>query len=1435
MTRDRSFTRLVVIASAVALLGGWGALVRTHAQTPTASSSQKPKMRSTTQAQRKAAAARRKAAREAAGKAATTTATDTALSPMMKAAAALAAPSVTPTFSLVPGADGMLVPDYFGLVPNYATSPLPYIDGSGALAGGIQKFVDPLPSLPIGQADACTYSGQAADCYEIELREYFQQFHRDLPPTKLRGYVQVKNGVDVAPIQYLGPIIVATRNRPVRVTFRNKLPRSGAGGDLFIPTDTTYMGAGKGPDGVSPYAQNRATLHLHGGTTPWISDGTPHQWTTPAGDATAYPKGVSVKNVPDMPDPTAPQGTLTFYYSNQQSARLMFYHDHAYGITRLNVYAGEAAGYLLTDAVEQDLIARNVLPGVGTPLVIQDKTFVPDGNPTNDPAKYVTNLTGNTFASQLAAQDPTWNSGKWGGFGQLWYPHVYMPNQNPYDLTGANAMGRWDYGPWFWPPLTTIQFQPIANPYANQPGEPPLIPGTPSLSGVPEAFMDTPIVNGKAYPKVDVPAGVVRFRLLNAANDRFLNLSLFVAADKKSPTTAGGGTPVLCNGTGGVPLGDCTEVAMVPFNSTQNGITPFPLEWYTQGLPFSLDDRIGGVPDPRSRGPAMIQIGTEGGFLPAPVVIKNQPINYVYNRRDIVVGNVLQKALFLAPAERADVVVDFTKFAGQTLILYNDSPAPVPASDPRLDYFTGDQDMTDTGGAPSTFPGYGPNIRTVMQIHVAGSGGTGGVDDVDPTVLARLQTEIPKAFAASQDTIIVPQAPYNAAYPAAVYGVFPSDVTAYVRIQDTSHSFTPIGSATPVLADLQPKSIIEDFQLDYGRMNALLGVEIPRTNAVLQTSIPQNYIDPPTELLAFADPGTNVSVTAAGTLGDGTQLWKITHNGVDTHAMHFHMFNVQIINRVGWDGAIRPPDDNELGWKDTIRTNPLEDIIVAIRPIRLLNLPFKLPNSVRPLDVTQPIGSTMGFTDIDPNNNPVTVTNELVNFGWEYVWHCHLLGHEENDMMRGMIMAVPPETPINLAAAFQGTGANRTVRLTWVDNSLNATSFTLQRASDANFTANLLTVPLGNVTTYTDATASTFFYRVFASNTVGLALGTYPTMTANSGFSNVASPPLPVNTVSPTALAFGSQLVGTTSAPRSVTVTNTGNATLSLAAIALGGANASQYALVTGANACPTGASTLAAGASCTVGVTFKPTSAGSKPATLNVNAAAPALSVAVSLSGTGGAPIAIDLAQFGDSSLNSDRISATFRTTVANELVLAFVSADANPPPLANTTVTSVTNTGGAVTWTLVRRANAQLGTAEVWRATMPTARTGTVTAFFNAFVPARSITVVSFTGTGSGAAAIGATGSFSAASGAPTGTIVTQGANSWVWGAGTDWAAATARTVGANQTMVHQTLATVGDTYWVQRQNAATPAAATSVTINDTAPTGDRYNLVVVEIRTP
>ena len=118
---------------------------------------------------------------------------------------------------------------------------------------------------------------------------------------------------------------------------------------------------------------------------------------------------------------------------------------------------------------------------------------------------------------------------------------------------------------------------------------------------------------------------------------------------------------------------------------------------------------------------------------------------------------------------------------------------------------------------------------------------------------------------------------------------------------------------------------------------------------------------------------------------------------------------------------------------------------------------------------------------------------------------------------------------------------------------------------------------------------------------------------------------------------------------------------------------------------------------------------------------------------------------------------------------------------------------------------------------------------------VPA-SITIVSFTGVDTsgtnGSGAIGATGGSSANPGAPTASLVTTRNTSWVFGVGIDWDRAIARTVPSNQVLVNQYLATVGDTYWVQRQSAPTAASGTTVTINATAPTTDRYNLTVVEV---
>ena len=991
---------------------------------------------------------------------------------------------------------------------------------------GLRKFINGLPGLtaaginnlgqyiPVAVADTGTYQG--SDYYEIAVVDYREQMHGDLPKagTKLRGYVQIYPPEIDAPVKthqlfyptasptatpeaitvngrnvyaydnphYLGPVIVATKNVPTRIKFYNLLPK-GATGDLFVPVDTTLMGAGEagwalgGTDGLQhyfdktraqdptanagagegpgQYPQNRATLHLHGGFTPWISDGTPHQWTVPVGDLSSpYQKGVSSQPVPDMlatGTTVDAQGTMTFYYPNQQSGRLMFYHDHSWGITRLNVYAGEAAGYLLQDPDEETELKAAGVPvltspaGTFIPLVIEDKTFVWD--PAGD-------KTSGTYLT-----DPLWSTVQLGSVpGDFWFPHVYMANQNPADfLTGANSLGRWDYGPWFWPPQV---------PNGG------LVHEMPALSTVPEAFMDTPVVNGTAYPYVNVPAGKVRLRILNACNDRMLNLQLY-QADPNGFTVPDPDSQVLSR------YG--TEVAMVP--ATLNPAIPFPPAWKAQVsgmIPEILDSRPGGVPDPRLRGPAFVQIGTEGGLLPGPVVHNNTPVGYEQNKRNIVVLNVSQKTLFMGPAERADIIVDFSAYAGKTVILYNDSPAPVPAGDPRLSYYTGNEDYSannpsnNQGGAPSTLPGYGPNIRTIMQFRVAGIPAAVAPvgDEYDTTLVQDLTTTLGTLFATRNEPPPLPQPEYPE-------GIGHSVTNHYARIQDTSMDLPapghgvatisvgtgnggagyqvppavtvsaptlpfgkpatamatvsggsvqaiavidpgygyqtaptvtiappPVGTGSSVATatavidqnppgftinvPMQPKAIHELFD-PFGRMNSVLGVEIPFTSFVIQTTIPYEYIDPTTETIPAGE----------------TQIWKITHNGVDTHAIHFHLFNVQVINRVGWDGAIRAPDANELGWKDTVRMNPLEDCIVAATakpPI----LPWALPNSRRPLDPSAPLNSSGQFTGIDPNNLPIVPTqaNDMTDFGWEYVWHCHLLGHEENDMMRPLVMPV---------------------------------------------------------------------------------------------------------------------------------------------------------------------------------------------------------------------------------------------------------------------------------------------------------------------------------------------------------------------------------------------------------------------------------------------
>ncbi|MFN8630190.1 MAG: Ig-like domain repeat protein, partial [Chloroflexota bacterium] len=201
------------------------------------------------------------------------------------------------------------------------------------------------------------------------------------------------------------------------------------------------------------------------------------------------------------------------------------------------------------------------------------------------------------------------------------------------------------------------------------------------------------------------------------------------------------------------------------------------------------------------------------------------------------------------------------------------------------------------------------------------------------------------------------------------------------------------------------------------------------------------------------------------------------------------------------------PDPNELGWKDTVRISPLEDTIVVVRAI-VPTVPFEIPNSIRALSPMMPIGANLDPQGllVDPAGNISTVQNALVNFGWEYVYHCHILSHEEMDMMRPVILALPPLKADTLAFDMA------TKTLSWHDNSITETSFDAQVSTDAGVTwttfgsvQSPLDQPNVHETrslAYAAYDSNTIYqFRIVAKNTVGStdpALAAYAHLTVQS-------------------------------------------------------------------------------------------------------------------------------------------------------------------------------------------------------------------------------------------------------------------------------------------------------------------------------------------------
>jgi len=192
----------------------------------------------------------------------------------------------------------------------------------------LASFVDPLPvpavAKPEGHRGGVPY-------YKLPIREFFSKIHRDVPPTRFWGYAN----------SMPGPTVEVRSGHPVQIEWPNQLPAK-----HFLPIDYNLMGAEKGRP------ESRTVVHLHGGRVPPASDGWPEDWYAPGHSA-------------------------TYRYPNHQDAALLWYHDHAMGINRLNICAGMAGLYVIRDSFEDGL---NLPKGdYEIPLVLMDRMIRRDG------------------------------------------------------------------------------------------------------------------------------------------------------------------------------------------------------------------------------------------------------------------------------------------------------------------------------------------------------------------------------------------------------------------------------------------------------------------------------------------------------------------------------------------------------------------------------------------------------------------------------------------------------------------------------------------------------------------------------------------------------------------------------------------------------------------------------------------------------------------------------------------------------------------------------------------------------------------------------------------------------------------------------------------------------------------------------------------------
>ena len=719
----------------------------------------------------------------------------------------------------------------------------------------LPKFVDQLP----------TFNGRRQDgtvTLNIQMQEFQQKVlpasvYAGLPAPYNAGTYLWGYNINNAGPSWPARTIESKRNIATTAVYTNNLVNTQLQSLLTVdqslhwadPLGTTAAnncvnGPPLAPACTQPYTGPiPAVVHLHGAEVLSQYDGNPDAWFTP---------GLSLKGPGYF--------TNTYNYVNSQEATTLWFHDHALGIVRENVYSGLAGFYFIRD--NRDTGAAN------NPITL----------PSGDQEV------------ELMLQDRQFDTN-----GQLFFPDA----DTPAGLNGGP--GNPDKHP-FW---------------------------------IPEFFGDVITVNGKAWPVMDVQPRRYRFRMVNGSNARFYNMQLF----------------------------------------------------NQQGVDMHQNGPVG---------PIIWQIGSDGGFFNSPVKL-GDPANGIHacdGTNNPPPGNVLggstdiqagQKCLFLAPAERADMIIDFAGQAGKTFTMKNFAVYPYPGGNP-----------TGFGAPDATSDGL------VMQFRVS------------------------KPFTGT-DTSFNPAGSHPALRASPIVNIKPANnrgdkLRQLILVEEEGDTSNIDGPGSPVDDGDPVEALINNTKWN-GRIEGTT-TPVPGSTSngrgLLATETPQE---------------------------GATEVWEVADLTGDAHPIHIHLIQFQVISRQPFDvdtyladwiaafpggtfngftfapgvyipgfgpplpynipnsaGAVggnpnfdaakylqqgacangacpsRGPDANDAGWKDTIKMFPGEITRLAMR--------------WAPVSVAA--GTTHAGTDyfpFDPTNGP------------GYVEHCHILDHEDNEFMRPLLIS----------------------------------------------------------------------------------------------------------------------------------------------------------------------------------------------------------------------------------------------------------------------------------------------------------------------------------------------------------------------------------------------------------------------------------------------